>query len=145
MCPECYIDDNRATPLLNPLDCLTSHTQYICGTCGRCICVERDPKRELQRWNFPFKSLDIAKMYLRTADFTMKQPCGIYEIVKENSRRSYKIFPNAEDLQLYLKKNNDKICRDMKPVYMVEKYMDYPHTKVRKLSDIEICCYMIVR
>lgn len=84
-------------------------------------------------------------MYLRTADFTMKQPCGIYEIVRENSRRSYKIFPNIKDLNLYLNENKNKTCRDMKPVYMVERYMDYPHKKVRKLSDIEICCYMIVR
>lgn len=145
MCPECYIDDNRATPLLNPLDCLKSHTQYICGTCGRCICIERDHKRGLQRWNFPFKSLEIAKMYLRTADFTMKQPCGIYEIENENGWHSYKIFPNTEDLKLYLNKNRGKTCRDMKPVYMVDKYMDYPHTKVRKLSDIEINKYISER
>ena len=37
MCEECYSDENRITPLLNPLDCLENHTQYICGTCGRCI------------------------------------------------------------------------------------------------------------
>ena len=50
MCMECYVDENRITPLLNPLDCLENHTQYICGTCGRCICIEHDPKRGLQRW-----------------------------------------------------------------------------------------------
>ena len=38
----------------------------------------------LQRWNFPFKSLEIAKYYLRTADYTTKGSCGIYEI--ENSK-----------------------------------------------------------
>ena len=54
MCEECYSDENRITPLLNPLDCLENHTQYICGTCGRCICIEHDPNRGLQRWNFPF-------------------------------------------------------------------------------------------
>lgn len=52
MCMECYVDENRTTPLLNPIDCLEKHTQYICGTCGRCICIEHDPKRGLQRWNF---------------------------------------------------------------------------------------------
>lgn len=72
MCEECYSDKNRITPLLNPLDCLKKHTQYICGTCGRCICIEHDENRGLQRWNFPFKSLEIAKLYLRTADYTMK-------------------------------------------------------------------------
>ena len=73
MCMECYVDENRITPLLNPLDCLENHTQYICGTCGRCICIEHDPKRGLQRWNFPFKSLEIAKLYLRTAMFVEYQ------------------------------------------------------------------------
>lgn len=90
MCMECYIDENRITPLLNPLDCLTNHTQYICGTCGRCICIEHDPRRGLQRWNFPFKSLETAKLYLRTADYSMKKSCGIYEIKSENVRFSYK-------------------------------------------------------
>ena len=84
MCEECYSDENRITPLRNPLDCLENHTQYICGTCGRCICIEHDPNRGLQRWNFLFKSLEIAKYYLRTADYTTKSSCGIYEI--ENSK-----------------------------------------------------------
>ena len=72
MCMECYVDENRITPLLNPLDCLENHTQYICGTCGRYICIVHDPHRGLQRWNFLFKSLEIAKLYLRTADYSMK-------------------------------------------------------------------------
>ena len=37
MCEECYADENRVTPLLNPLDCLEHHTQYICGTCGAAL------------------------------------------------------------------------------------------------------------
>lgn len=92
MCVECYVDEKRITPLLNPIECLQNHMQYICGTCGRCICIEKEPKRGLQRWNFPFKSLEIAKMYLRTADYSMKKSCGIYEIESENGRRSYKIL-----------------------------------------------------
>ena len=48
MCQECYSRENRVTPLLNPLECLENHRQYICGTCGRCICIEADPKRGLQ-------------------------------------------------------------------------------------------------
>ena len=92
MCQECYSRESRRTPLLNPLDCLQHHRQYICGTCGRCICIEKDPKRGLQRWHFPFKSLEISKLYLRTADYTMKKPCGIYEIENSKGRLSYKIF-----------------------------------------------------
>lgn len=142
---ECYIDENRITPLLNPLDCLENHTQYICGTCGRCICIERDPYRGLQRWNFPFKSLEIAKLYLRTADYSMKKPCGIYELKSEDGRLSYKIFADSEDLQLYLKKNKGKACKDMTPVFIVEEYREYANTQIRKLTSDEIRKYMSER
>ncbi|MGI6742992.1 MAG: hypothetical protein ACOX4O_04925 [Eubacteriales bacterium] len=145
MCDECYSDENRATPLLNPLDCLTNHTQYICGSCGRCICIERDPVRGLQRWNFPFKSLEIAKLYLRTADYTAKKPCGIYEIESGKGRLSYKIFADKEDLELFLKKNKDKICRQPAPVFRVDEYREYPDTQVRKLTGDEIAKYMSER
>lgn len=142
MCMECYVDENRITPLLNPLDCLENHTQYICGTCGRCICIEHDPKRGLQRWNFPFKSLEIAKLYLRTADYSTKKSCGIYELKSENGRLSYKIFADSEDLLLYLKKNKGKTCKDMKPVFMIEEYREYANTQIRKLTSDEIQKYM---
>lgn len=145
MCIECYSDNNRITPLLNPLDCLKNHTQYICGTCGRCICIENDPKRGLQRWNFPFKSLDIAKLYLRTADYTMKKSCGIYEIKSEKGRASYKIFPDNKDLELYLKNNKGKVCETMKAAFMVEEYKEYETTEVRKLNSGEIENYMSER
>ena len=145
MCIECYSDNNRITPLLNPLDCLKNHTQYICGTCGRCICIENDPKRGLQRWNFPFKSLEIAKLYLRTADYTMKKSCGIYEIKNEKGRASYKIFPDVKDLELYLKNNKEKVCETIKPAFMIEEYKEYEETKVRKLKFDEIEKYMSER
>ena len=114
MCKECYVNQSRMTPLLNPIDCLENHTQYICGTCGRCICIEHDKKRGLQRWNFPFKSLEIAKLYLRTADYTTKKPCGIYEIKSENGRLSYKIFEDEESLKIYLKRNKGKTCESFR-------------------------------
>ena len=143
MCKECYADKNRITPLINPWDCLENHTQYICGTCGRCICIERDGKRGLQRWNFPFKSLEIAKLYLRTADYSVKRPCGIYEIKSENGRYSYKIFASKEDLELYLKKSKGKTCNSMTPVFRVEEYREYPNTQIRKLTSEEIQKYML--
>ena len=79
MCEECYADENRITPLLNPLDCLKKHTQYICGTCGRCICIEHDHKRGLQRRDFPFHSLEFAKLYLRATGDTIKK-CAVFMI-----------------------------------------------------------------
>lgn len=142
MCKECYVNQNRVTPLLNPLECLENHTQYICGTCGRCICIEYDPNRGLQRWNFPFKSLEIAKLYLRTADYSEKKPCGIYELKSENGRISYKIFASNEDLKLYLKKNKGKTCEKMASVFSVEKYQEFPNTQVRKLTAEEVETYM---
>lgn len=42
VCKECYSDNPRITPLLKPEHCLKNHTQYICSTCGRCICIDRD-------------------------------------------------------------------------------------------------------
>lgn len=45
MCKECYSNNNRIAPLLNPLDCLENHTQYMCGTYGRCICIEHAQNR----------------------------------------------------------------------------------------------------
>ena len=145
MCKECYVDQSRVTPLLNPLECLNNHTQYICGTCGRCICIEYDPNRGLQRWNFPFKSLEIAKLYLRTADYTEKKPCGIYELKSENGRISYKIFASNEDLKLYLKKNKGKTCEKMASVFSVEEYQEFPNTQVRKLTAEEVETYMAER
>lgn len=142
MCKECYVNQSRVTPLLNPLECLENHTQYICGTCGRCICIEYDPNRGLQRWNFPFKSLEIAKLYLRTADYTEKKPCGIYELKSENGRISYKIFASNEDLKIYLKKNKGKTCEKMASVFSVEKYQEFPNTQVRKLTAEEVETYM---
>lgn len=142
MCKECYVNQSRVTPLLNPLECLENHTQYICGTCGRCICIEYDPNRGLQRWNFPFKSLEIAKLYLRTADYTEKKPCGIYELKSENGRISYKIFASNEDLKLYLKKNKGKTCEKMASVFSVEKYQEFPNTQMRKLTAEEVETYM---
>ena len=48
MCEECYSNNNRIAPLLNPLDCLENHTQYMCGTYGRCICIEHAQNRGLR-------------------------------------------------------------------------------------------------
>ena len=75
----------------------------------------------------------------------MKKPCGIYELKSENGRLSYKIFVNIEDLQLYLKKKKGKICKDMKPVFIIEEYREYANTQIRKLTSDEIQKYMSER
>lgn len=99
----------------------------------------------MQRWNFPFSSLETAKLYLRTADYTMKKSCGIYEIKSEDGRLSYKIFADICDLQLYLSKNKGKICADMTPVFTKGEYREYANTQIRKLTFAEIQKYMSER
>lgn len=89
--------------------------------------------------------MDIAKLYLRTADYTMKKSCGIYEIKSEKGRASYKIFSDVKDLELYLKNNKGKVCETMKAAFMVEEYKEYDATKVRKLNSDEIEKYMSER
>ena len=144
-CPECYATDNRATPLLHPEDCLRHHTQYICGTCGRCICIEREPKRGLQRWNFPFRSLDVAKLYLRTADHTMRHPCGIYELKDDKGRLSYKIFADDAEAEAYSKKNKAKTCPGAQPLFRADTYLELPGTPPRPLSAAELARYLAER
>jgi hypothetical protein len=142
-CIECYSENNRITPLLEPRNCLENHKQYICKTCGRCICIDKDEKRSVQRWNFPFKSMEIAKLYLRTADYSMKHPCGIYEIVNEKGRKSYKIFSRMEDAKSYLNKNSGKKCSLMKPIFIRDTYLEFSGTEVRYLEKEEVEEYLL--
>lgn len=141
-CPECYSQKSRITPLLGPKECLAYHEQYVCGTCGRCICIAKDEKRGLQRWTFPFKSKEAAILYLRTADATTKRPCGVYEISGANGRLSYKIFPDEAQLRAYLQKNPGKTCPGMKPVFTAGEYREYPNTQIRLLSKQEADAYL---
>lgn len=141
-CKECYSNNNRITPLLKARECLENHLQYVCGTCGRCICIDKDKIRGLQRCDFPFKSLDIAKLYLRTADYTNKKCCGIYEIENSKGRKSYKIFTSDTDLKEYLLKNKDKVCKDNKAIFMMSDYKEYPNTKIKHLSKQEVEKYL---
>jgi hypothetical protein len=89
--------------------------------------------------------LEIAKLYLRTADYTEKKVCGIYKIKNSKGRISYKIFAEAEDLALYLHKNKDKFSEGGLPVYSARKYRDFEGTEVRKVSADEIEKYLSER
>lgn len=71
-----------------------------------------------------------------------EKACGIYEIENSKGRVSYKIFSDKDELSVYLKKNNDKKCKLMKPVFTIGKYIEYPNTQVRKLNSDEIELYM---
>lgn len=69
-------------------------------------------------------------MYLRTADYTMKTSCGIYEIKSDKGKISYKIFAKKEDLVLYIKNNKSKHCELMMSVFSMNKYKEFPYTQV---------------
>lgn len=142
ICEECYSSLSRITPLLKPRNCLENHVQYICGTCGRCICIDKDEKRGVQRWNFPFKTLEIAKLYLRTADISVNDNCGIYEITSKTGRVSYKILHTNNDLKEYLNKNKDKTCYQNAPVYKVKEFKIFSNSQIRKLMKEEVEIYL---
>ena len=142
VCQECYSAKSRITPLIEARKCLENHLQYVCGTCGRCICIEKDKIRGLQRWNFPFKSLDIAKLYLRTADYTNKKCCGIYEIENLKGRKSYKIFAGDDELKNYLSKNKDKKCEGNKAIFKIDEYQEFKYTEVKHLAQQEVEKYL---
>ncbi|HAQ41334.1 MAG TPA: hypothetical protein DCM73_11200 [Clostridiales bacterium] len=141
-CKECYSSKKRITPLLKPRECLENHLQYICGTCGRCICINKTEKGGLQRWNFPFKSLETAKLYLRAADVTTKNNCGIYEVTGSNGRKSYRIFPSEEALDEFLQKNKGKSCATMQSIYRRPIFEEFPNSEIRKLSLEEVDLYI---
>ena len=121
---------------------MENHLQYVCGSCGRYICINKDKKRDLQRWNFPFKSLEEAILYLRTADYTTKTNCGIYRIENSKGRVSYKLFENDSELIKYLEKNKDKTCKESEAVFRMKKYREFPDTEIRNLTKKEINQYL---
>ena len=88
---------------------------------------------------------EIAKLYLRSADFTMKKACGIYEIKSTKGRVFYKIFADEEALKNFLKKNKDKSYDKMKPIFSMNSYEDFPNTKVKKLDIDEVEKYLSER
>ncbi|GCF93198.1 hypothetical protein NRIC_10890 [Enterococcus florum] len=56
-CPECYSEQKRTPPLWKAEDCLVNHQQYICGACGRCICIQADEKAACTAGDFRFEQL----------------------------------------------------------------------------------------
>ena len=63
-------------------------------------------------------------------------------IKDKNNRKTYKIFKDNEELEIYLNKNKNKICEKMNPIFKVEEYIEYHNTKVKRLSKVEIEKYI---
>ena len=144
MCPECYSKYNRITPLIKPEDCLKKHRQYICSTCGRYICaaVTTDKNGKKYRARFPFRTLEIAKLYLRSAEVIEEKPCGIYEIEDNKGRKSYKIFTDKKELENYLQNNKNKKSTTGNPLHATSTYNQCSEDQLRKLTKKEIDIYL---
>ena len=140
-CPECYSDDARITPILDPEKCLKTHRQYICSTCGRCICAEVDKNNKF-RARFPFKTLEIAKLYIRAAEAIYGGACEIYEIVYKNGRVFYRIFKDKADLREHLERNPDQLCEKKVPLFRSPGFNPAKGNQMRKLSQKEIDTYI---
>ena len=77
---------------------------------------------------------------------TLFENCWLYnEKINGKGRISYKVFAETEDLQLFLKKNKDKVCENIAPIFFIEQYEEYSNTEVRKLTAEEIEKYMSER
>ena len=140
-CPECYSDNARVTPIMDAESCLRSHTQYICGTCGRCACVDID-KFGKRRAELPFKTLAIAAYYLRAAEVIHRSTCGIYEILDERKNAFFMIFPNKVEFQRYIASNPSWRARSPEPVRHSRAYRACGETQMRKLTPAEIARYI---
>ena len=140
-CPECYSNDPRVTPILDPEKCLETHRQYICSTCGRCICAEVDGNNKF-RARFPFKTLEIAKLYVRAAEAIYGGPCEIYEIEYKNGRIFFRIFENKKSFREHMERNPDQSCKTMTPVYRSRSFKPPSLNQMRKLTSKEVAAYL---
>ena len=142
MCRECYSKYSRITPLKRPKECLKNHRQYICQTCGRCICANRGL--------FPFKTLEMAKLYLRPVEAIKGKPCGIYEVEAfyskmskdQKVRKTYKILADKQELEVYLKKSTNKKAVSDRPKFAAIEYIQCSEKQLRKLTSTEIELYL---
>lgn len=141
MCSECYSDKPRITPLLQAEHCLQDHRQYICSTCGRIICAEVDELGKY-RARFPFKTLQIAKYYLRAAEVIHRSTCEIYELKDTFGRIVYRIFKDRADLEAYLAKNPNRELAQNRAVYVSPVYRGCEPDQLRYLKPDEIQEYL---
>ena len=140
-CPECYSDEPRITPLRGPENCLRNHTQYVCATCGRCICADVG-KGGKARWRFPFKNADIARLYIRAAEAIVDGPCEIYNFVSSNGRRFAKIFATVEERETYCLRNPEKRLESAKPAFVTPEYKSMQTGQRRMLDEAEVARYL---
>ena len=143
-CSECYSENSRITPLKGAEDCLRNHLQYICSTCGRCICIGTAGQKKA-RCLMPFGSLETSVLYLKAAEIMNQGLCGIYELVYGRGENRYRVFASREELEQQLKKNKRIKCEKFEPVYISREYRPVKDSHIRRLSHEEVVKYMAER
>jgi hypothetical protein len=141
-CPECYSDKPRITPLIDAAHCLKDHKQYICNTCGRAICIDKGINNKY-RVKLPFKTLEIAKYYLRAAEILHRSGCEIYELEDDAQRIFFLIVKDRNGLNEYLeqKKRNFKL-REQEPVFKSPTFHAFLPNQCRNLNSAEVKTYL---
>ncbi|MCR5289065.1 MAG: hypothetical protein K6E51_03640 [Treponema sp.] len=76
ICPECYSEYSRISPLYNAEYCLKNHKQYICRTCGRVICIDENTEVSIHA---KFTSENVARYLLRGAESYYKEECAVFK------------------------------------------------------------------
>lgn len=143
-CKECYSENPRITPLNGARECLENHKQYICSKCGRIVCIDLGGERKA-RCFFPFKTNEIALLYLKCAEIITNSRCGIYELIYKRGDKRYKIFETENELNKFLEKHKDIKCENKTPVYINEKFAKISPEQVRYLTKDEVEKYLSER
>ena len=125
-------------------ECLKEHTQYVCGTCGRAICIDKGINGKY-RVVLPFKTLQIAKYYLRAAEIVHNSTCEIYELSDDDQRKFYMIFKDRNTLNAYLKKNKRYTLIQQDPLFTSPLFRQFHTQQCRHLNDNEIKTYISER
>jgi hypothetical protein len=144
ICPECYSNNPRITPLNGAKECLENHRQYICSTCGRIVCIDLGGERKA-RCFFPFKTKEMAILYLKCAEIITNSCCGIYELVYKRGDKRYKIFKTEDELNKFIEKHTNIKCENKKPIYKNRKYTQVSENQIKYLTKDEMEKYITER
>ncbi|HNX58220.1 MAG TPA: hypothetical protein PKK43_03915 [Spirochaetota bacterium] len=141
VCPECYADNPRSTPLRGAAACLSEHRQYICSTCGRMICADGRGERRA-RCFMPFGSVEEARLYLRSAEVISEGPCAIWEFVYPNGDHRFRIFAAIDERDAFLSSNRKVRSVSDDPVAKTDEYRSFPGSQLRYVTKVEAGEYL---
>jgi hypothetical protein len=108
------------------------------------VCIDSGGERKA-RCFFPFKSKEIALLYLKCAEIITNSCCGIYELVYKRGDKRYKIFETEEELNKFIGKNKDISLETKYPVYITKKYKPVSDKQIKHLTKDEVEKYITER